>query len=1008
MKDLNSSMDMLTSIQELLTLDFIPQNQKNIILQFKEFLIDKDKAKIGKLRNTLSYILFWNMFTTFDLNKCAKDVNYSFLYLNKILSFNHQKGNIQISLNEANLILLFDNGMFLINEEFNFKDYIDWENLEAKHKSILYKWLNSLLKNVEQQEDEVTNFWKLFYNDWLRDIKNIKNENSTDIIIFEDEKLFDLIEIKDSVRSNIKVIHEKHYMNESVCYIKNSAFYNKETKSFIFWDGWMEKPYSEYKVYGYIKAKNAYKYFKKRSEVVFTLGDTDYRCINIRNCFTKNLYYLKNKMSIDDEFTSLLSDSRNPDNKKQYLIPMNGQWLKYLSTEKINECLVLHEVDNTVIITFTFNRNTDKPIQVKLSYKTENVLKIVLPTLVLWPKFDSAKWKNYYLYTEKNTNNMSIKLAIESKKTYTNIVDKYSINEYSQNPGSYMFLQSELCDEDYGLLLLKWKKPKENKYLKARFYGINIGSLNTAVTYFETENHLVYDRRVTTNKLKFSDLNMFVFKMGSSAKIRLCKRFFPVSELETGNTSVFPTLGFMFPNKRGDISFIGNSCIIFDTKVVLKGTDYKSNELSKFSWKKENFTSYRFYILLLMFLLLAESHFDGFQQSIFNWSFPSMFYDKDIASFKLMVEESTEELREYIPEEKEKYFRYESEFNSLANYFHSKGNIVFDPQSPSIFLNMGVETCEMSLLFENKFFAAETNTGFNQMNEYFSNIKDSYKAFNIKKNYISEALFENDNLDTLLNILFNEMSLSENCQIEKISKRSTKYKIRMKYLFMAFYFYSSVFYFLGLFLAKLLGSCKVPVFDELNIFISGNGSQLLDSYRSIFTDEIKSRLIKDITNESLCAKTKGKPIKINVIESKEPKIDITEGVLLANENTVLDLEKVYFIGETEKWDQEGFLIYKHKEKLLKKKSGLLINHPHFLIETDKLWIKLIQSQIKNDCCMEMNAKSILNKKGNYIAKCQRIIREYLNISIKEDSLFQILNKNMLYPFCDDVWRENNV
>ena len=996
-------------INELLELNILPISERNILSQNYDIFIQKEISIIDALRNTFTFLLFWKMVSIYDIETCISTIDYKFLVYSYFEQDSAVTQSMKIELNGVNLIIFFGNGLFLINEQFNFEDYSDWKDLNFKLLILLLKWLKTNLYNLynidSKSLDEHTKHMIIFFEDWLEETKNQLKTLGKDS--FDEKKEDEIVYLKNIIESfenPIKIIDEKLYENEISNSISNSKLYYLKHDTLVFWDGWDKKPYSDCIVYGLLKAKLLYRYFNKETEDEFKLGDTEVKCINIKKFFCKKCFYVDKKQPLNSTFVFSLKDVYKKKGK-EYLFPVNKKGLEFFNVDELVGNTKIVQNEKKLILNYLLKVSIVNEILIEITYdKKRDVLKRKIPLMVVWPNFNSKLWKNYYVYTDETNNDITANFGNKRNKVFFDNNEKYSICEYNQYPGSYIQFTSNFNDTEYGILFLKWQNPVKNEYVNSRFYGVSVGSTNAAISYYEAENDQMYDARIKIKNYHMKDLNLFLSELDNVDKIKISCRFFPILDSDVYNYTSFPVWVNSYKKTRNNLSFINSINLLLLTDMMFGSDEMNLYDLVDLSWIRSNFSQIQHFYTLLMFYLIANSISDGIEYSIFNWSYPSDFFPLDIVKFKEIIKNAKTELNEYIKQEKISLGKIVSEIEALSKYFYINEHSIYDPLKSSIFVDIGANKTEFTLLSNNTFLLSGIDTGFNLIVDIFKKDKELLKMF-IDEGVDVVSLYKlPKNFEKNINVIFRRLS-SEKLTLDKPSELESS----IKYLLISFYYFSSVFYYMGSFLSILKKNNDFTAKDTINVFITGSGSKLLDPFISFCSEEIKNDLVNNILNYLLkkhCGQKDS--LKFNVINSSEPKTDISIGILDLTSLSNNRVKKVYFLGETKNWEKDWFTVFQNPENLIQEDKDLFVTYPNFLNLTNKYWLKLLNKN--NSLFLKYSKKEEFNFDKSYkvFQSAGDKIREVFNIEKVDESLFSIVNKSVLYKFCSTIWSENHV
>lgn len=944
--------DNLNQLEMEIGLNFTPFLEKKI-LDFNNRVFvysgDMDFEKVNYLRNALTLFAFWDLSSIFPIKKSMVDIPFNFFIHQETVQYKNETCFV-VSINDVKLLIVFNNGFLLVNENFNFNDYITWRALDSVLLQHLHDWIQSILYNLNNESIKSLDFHhkeaiKKFMHCWLDDIKVI-DPNIVDNYI----ENTDLLDLESSVEFFALIKNQILYKIITKT-LENSVFYYPEKALLIFWDGWQSTYYNESYVVGFIKAKNIYHLLDDKNEY-FYLGDTNIKCINLKYLFTDNLYKINSETPLDLGNLNYLK----LDEHEQFLFPVNCSGISLFRIDNLTKAYSFKRQDTSFLYSFSFKFSDNKILEIEKKYNLKKVINLSIPTVIIWPNYQSEIWKNYFVYydlSKKMNENCDIKFF--SKNTSENIIpfeeeidkdNKYRIVEYDTFPGHIIEINNKKDKVDYGFLELKWKETVTTN-LKIRHIGIDYTSRNFSFYYFDSNDIAVIKNKYPINPFLFKNLHLFLIDyniMDEVVKRRISLFFIQVLNQKT--EARLPVLMLKYKKLRKNLSFIDDVSLVFDlnsfNNLYTNNEDLLKNDST--SLNQHNLSFIKNYLKLLFFFITAQSVSDGIKSTIYNISYPSCFSSDEAEQLKIVFNDALSNIPEYYNSEISLFNQYINEDEAISKYFYEKKVFFYDPKSLSIILNLRENSTSITVAYMKEYQNTFSNYGSDQIVGFIKNnpilITMLYTLCN--KNITTFSMREPDFSSKFINypyLLFS-MIFTEIKDFSYLDKYKENIDFR-SFIFYIYLFYMALVFYASMFFCRFLNEKKIKNIEKISLFIAGEEflqhKRLLDFY-GLDLKKPTLDLVQSCLDFLLINKTQiDLDLHFSTINENPQSFGVLYPLFLSYSSRHHSL---FISGETDKWQDHYLDILKNEINYIEiKNNEYFINFLKYINLSLDIWYK---------------------------------------------------------------------
>lgn len=668
------------------------------------------------------------------------------------------------------------------------------------------------------------------------------------------------------------------------------------------------------------------------------------------------------------------------DNKvinKNYLLPIKSDFFKYFSINGIDKYFQIQELGNNLIeVRLSIPISGNDTLIIKKVYTGKDIIAIEepesVPLFMIWPNLHPDLWNHpYYMASFYSNSKNKADCKIKFFDYNGNNMKDFSSAEKSNSQINYKFKKLptiiEIQKEGYsGLFLIDVDALNKPSTHESSVVGIDFGTSNTNIAYKvgnegETEllkisndsEHNLYSFNykdfIILNEAKYgNDQDNFDAKID---KFALSLKFFfqpqflgEVFDLNNNYAQIPFSSLISFDSSLEDTEALINANIpiylVFGEKQEIQSdlkwkADDKSRQLAKLFIEQ---------ILLLVKYFLIRKGVDVTKTKLI-WAYPKSFSKDQLDHLTISWDSFMKQTRYFQAENLDK----KDESQAGLYFFINKHNLSDVHDQNSICIDVGGGTSDISINYKNEnLLFASTFFGGNDLIGWGSENSNS-----ILLDFIQAKATKRE-----LRKAFSEVNLSSSTFVRVFKKNHIKFNYIIKHLksdylndvfqedtfsekLVILYFYSILFYQVGIFLNNLVVNNEDKISDKLAFYFGGNGSRFLDwlEYGSWESNSNTAQFFKRILNH---ATPKIDLSEIDIIKSSEPKSEVAIGLCYSTD------ENYSFIDSNNNLDQilGEDILYKGKSYSSDDEIQNVFGNGANIEDTDKIDYKTIE--LSND------------------------------------------------------------
>lgn len=636
---------------------------------------------------------------------------------------------------------------------------------------------------------------------------------------------------------------------------------------------------------------------------------------------------IRYRYKLNDEFLIMGAGS----NEFKYLPPLTEEYFKYFTPREVDQYLsIIDDGPNSVKVRLEIPLQNGGIVSVEKRYSgawgenrredciiefDDKDINTPLPHLVFWPKLNPENWdRPYYclIYGERyNSQNREL-FALDFKKGITDPIN-HKISRKSktvdlaelQTLPNYVAVRHKDSDTT-GFLLLD-----HNKFPS---YDLNVGKAKVGVDFGTSHTNIAIKTDGTTDVLKYSSK---YGGPGLNSEDFISTMAFSDEQMKTDNIPILIKASlsqYLYPNRLGLGNSVDETSMPLPTMVIKTEDDQDPQPLLSYSvnFSKSKFFPYseaarpvglsmrqmidlkwnhdvnnqeasEQYLRILMTLVFYEltKRRVNPKDASYSWAFPRSFSDTDIDKYTRMWKNVLGEISSEKTDESKAALMY---FDHIKKVSAQTPGMVITADIGGGSSDVSVWRNSKILLLNSSLWAGRDLVGYKDVNGRYSVLYDTLNSQfqDIAKNYIGL-----DDYQTHLNYILYSVPAEK---LANYVQSDRFYKVR----FLILYFFSSLFYEIGLQSSRFVDNDL----SSLDICLAGNGSRFA-CWSGIGDDisHLDASIYKAIIKEAMGL---GPDVAINLETSKSKKWEVAVGLcegrpeLLAQEadNQPLTVESV--------------------------------------------------------------------------------------------------------------------